>query len=221
MAVAAAERQQILQQVQQLAVSDLLALWVAAQQLPSGDFAGFIADGFIEVIAPYVSLAGDLAATWFEESDPGSVYVAQTAEMPPTQMLAKSAQWALGADGDAAMDRLEGTTQRAVFNGARETTLLNVEATQSKWARHARADACAFCRLLATRGAAYRSKKTAATKVHDHCYCLPIEVRTGTYEPPDYAQAWEDEYLKARANAGSGDPKQILAAWRSQSTDIK
>jgi hypothetical protein len=27
---------------------------------------------------------------------------------------------------------------------------------------------------------------------------------------------WNDEYLKARANAGTGDPKQILAAWRQQ-----
>lgn len=178
-------------------------------------------DGFVDVMAPYVTLAGELAATWFEESEPSSVYVAQTAELPPEQMLHKSVQWALGATGDAAMARLEGTSQRAVFNGARDTTLLNVEATQSKWARHARPDACAFCRLLATRGDAYRTEETAATKVHDHCHCLPIEVRDGVYEPPDYAQRWQDEYLKARANAGSGDPKQILAAWRSQSADIK
>jgi hypothetical protein len=27
---------------------------------------------------------------------------------------------------------------------------------------------------------------------------------------------WDDEYAKARANAGSGDPKKILRAWDAQ-----
>jgi hypothetical protein len=130
--------------------------------------------------------------------------------------LAASAQWALGGNGTVALDRLQGTLQRAVFDGARNTTLLNVRSTGSSWARYASANACAFCRLLATRGSAYRSENTAATKVHDHCSCIPVEDRNNDYQPPDYVNQWQDEYVAARKAAGSGDPTQILAAWRQQ-----
>lgn len=174
-------------------------------------------DAFPELVAPYEAVAADLAATWFELSAPESSYIAVTAPPVPVEKLATSAEWALGAPGDEAVNRLEGTLQRAVNDGARETTLLNVERTNSRWARYASANACAFCRLVATRGAVYRSSDTAGKAYHDHCHCVAVEVREGqTYSPPEYVQAWEDEYIAARKAAGSGDPKQILSAWRQQ-----
>ena len=107
--------------------------------------------------------------------------------------------------------------QRAVFDGSRSTILENVNRTGMRWARDARPNACAFCRMLSTRtDSLYRSRDTAATKVHDECHCLPIEVpNPDAYKLPEHAQQWEDEYLKARANAGTGNPKQILSEWRS------
>lgn len=164
--------------------------------------------------------ASDMAAVWFEESVPGPATVA---DVVSADRLRSSAQWALGADGDAALDRLTHTTQRAVYDGARGTTLENVKRTNSRWARDARADACAFCRMLATRTEKYlyRSRDTAAAKTHDDCHCIPIEVPDpNSYELPDHAQQWQDEYLKARANAGTGDTRQILAAWRTQAPEI-
>lgn len=185
------------------------------------EFAQFIITGFAEVVDPWIAAASDLSAMWFEETVPRPAIVAPPI---PVDRLRSSAQWALGAKGDQGLARLEHTTQRAVFDGARETTLINVERNNIRWARDARPDACSFCRLLATRTGQYlyRSRDTAATKVHDDCHCLPIEVvNPDDYELPDHVQAWEDEYLKARANAGSGDTSKILAAWRSQSADIK
>lgn len=163
--------------------------------------------------------ASDMAAVWFEESVPGPAQVADV----PVERLGLSARWALGADGAEALNRLTGTTQRAVYDGARQTTLLNVERTNIRWARDARADACAFCRMLATRTDQYlyRSRDTAAAKTHDDCHCIPIEVANrDAYELPSHAQQWQDEYLKARANAGTGDTKQILSAWRAQGAEI-
>lgn len=220
MPVSAPERQFLLDQVNRLAQTDLNRLWTAAETLATNDFFNFIVDGFPEVADPYHQAAGLLSATWFEESLPTSAYVATVAAPLALDKLTTSARWALGGDGRVALDRLSGTLQRAVFDGARDTTLVNVQATNSSWARYASATACAFCRLLATRGDAYRSEQTAATKVHDHCSCLPVEVRDGDFTPPDYVNDWQDQYLVARDNADSGDPKAILSAWRQLGAEI-
>lgn len=216
MAVSAPERQYLLGQVSQLAANDLTALWGQAETLSSADFFTYMVQAFPDLVDPYHQAAGQLAATWFEESLPASPYIAKVVEPLTVERLVSSAQWALGADGTKALDRLGGTLQRAVFDGARETTWLNVEATNTAWARYASANACAFCRLLSTRGADYKSQKTAATKVHDHCSCIPVEDRDGSYQPPDYIERWQSEYTTARAESGSGDHKQILASWRTQ-----
>lgn len=216
MAVSAPERQYLLTQVGILAKADLDRLWAQAGQLGTGQFFDYVSQGFADVIDPYHQAAGLLAATWFEQALPESTYIAAVADPIPAARISSSVQWALGADGPKALERMQGTLQRAVFDGARDTTLLNVSATGSGWARYASANACAFCRLLATRGAAYRSENTAATKVHDHCSCIPVEDRDNSYQPPDYVEKWQNEYLTARDQAGSGDPKQILAAWRQQ-----
>lgn len=216
MAVSAPERQYLLSQVGRLAQSDLDRIWRQAEQLADVDFFTFIVDAFPGIVDPYHQAAGQLAADWFEQSLPASTYVARVAEPLPTLKLATSARWALGGDGRQALNRLQGTLQRGVFDGARDTTLLNVKATKSRWARYASANACAFCRLLATRGASYRSEKTSATKVHDHCSCIPVEDRDNSYKPPPYVEQWQAEYIAARDAAGSGDPTQILAAWRQQ-----
>lgn len=214
MPVSPAERQYLLNQVGRLAQNDLDRLWRQAEQLATGEFFTYVLQAFPDVVDPYHQAAGQLAATWFEESLPASPYVAMVVDPLPVEKLSASARWALGGDGVKALDRMQGTLQRAVFDGARDTTLLNVQATRSGWARYASASACEFCKLLATRGAAYRSEDTAATKVHDHCSCIPVEDRDNSYLPPDYVQAWQDEYSKARSEAGSGNAKAILSAWR-------
>lgn len=230
------ERQFLLDQVNRQASSDLQSLWVGASGLPSPDFALLIVEAFPEVAAPYAEMSAQLAATWFELSDPVSPYVAVTAPPIPAERLTQSAQWALGADGEQGLKRLEGSLQRSVFDGARETIVLNVENTGAFWVRHARPDACAFCRMLATRHTSrrswYRTSRSAvdvvggrsrgnrsvgSTGYHDDCRCQAVEVRRGQeYTPPDYVRQWDDELAKARANAGRGDAKSILSAWRQQ-----
>lgn len=199
----------------------MAALWAAAEALTDVDFARFVIDGFPDVIDPWISLASTLSAAWFEESVPVPAILADPV---PLERLQTSTQWALGADGDKALGRLTHTTQRAVYDGARDTTLVNVERNNIRWARDARADACSFCRLLATRTDQYlyKSRDTAATKVHDDCRCLPIEVpNPDLYELPEHVQAWEDEYRKAVANAGTGQTRDILAAWRAQQPEYR
>lgn len=242
MAVSAAERRVLLDQVNRLAQTDLNNLWRAAELLADNDFLDYMLAGFPELAGNYHQVAAQVAANWFEESDPLSTYVARVAEPLAAERLAGTARWALGGDGAQALSRMTGSLQRATFDGARDTVFDNVEASGSRWIRVARPNACGFCRLLATRTgeSSYSSKKAAVNvvgrrggrtrggrrlgeKFHDDCYCQPVEIRgnqdVGDVLSPEDANLvdqWNDEYLKARANAGTGDPKQILAAWRQQ-----
>lgn len=212
------ERRRLLDRLNRSATVDVAKLWAAARNYD--DFAGFIVDGYPVVVDPWISFAADLAATWFEESVAATAVVA---EPIPIERLAKSAQWALAAEGDAALARLYNTTQRAVFDGARNTTLVNVQRSGVRWAREPTSgNPCVFCMMLASRNTLYRSEDTAATEVHDNCSCMPIEVPDpGDYEPPENAKQWDDEYQKARAEAGTGKTRDILAAWRAQQPEYR
>lgn len=214
MAVSAEERRYLLQQVTRLAETDLGQLWQQTDQLPSTEFAQTIVTVYPQVVDPYIDMAATLAATWFEESDPESTYRAVVAPSPPVEQLQANARWALKSLGDQGRTDLSGSLNRAVFDGARETTLINVERTKSRWAVDARVTACPWCRMMATRGAVYKSAANALKACHDNGHCVAIEDRIGDYAPPAHIEQWEDEYRKARANAGSGDPKQVQAAWR-------
>ncbi len=54
---------------------------------------------------------------------------------------------------------------RWLRNVSRETTIANAAAEGGRWARHASANACGFCRMLATRGAVYTSDAAAGRVV--------------------------------------------------------
>lgn len=219
MATTPNQRQILLSDLAAVAIRDLVELWRRAT-LAEVDFARFMVDAFMETAAAYAGVAADLSADWYEQSAPRLPYRAApaVADLVP---LAGSARWALGAEGDAALDRMSGSMQRAVFNGARETTLLNVEREDgAMWARHASANACEFCRMLATRLDAYTSRSSASFKSHDSCHCVAIEVRPGQeYEPAPYVEEWQEQYNEARGNAprsdtGAVDPRDLLAQWR-------
>jgi hypothetical protein len=209
------ERRRLLSELNRVAASDLFQVWRSAG-LADVDFAQFITDAFPEIASDYAEVAGNLAADWYEQAAPQLPYQAIVDSGVNTTALTKSAQWALGADGDMALNRLSGTLQRTVFDGARSTTVANVRNEEgARWARYASANACEFCALMAIRGAVYGSEETAGAQYHDNCHCLAVEVRPGrNYEPAPHVKDWEDQYKTARRDAESGGMKAILAAWR-------
>jgi hypothetical protein len=217
-AVSARERRFLLNHLTRQAASDVAALWRSAQQFAEQDFVGFIVDGYPQIVDGWNAVAAELAAVWFEQSVPGA---AVTADPLPVDRLESSARWAVyGGEPAGGLGRLQQTTQRSVYDGARQTTLVNAQRTGTRWARDAQADACAFCRMLATRTGRnlYSSRDTAATEVHNDCHCVPVEVpNPKAYQLPDHAQQWQDEYRKARAEAGTTDMTQVLSAWRELS----
>lgn len=165
MATTPRERQRILTEVARLAGVALDSLWNQVSSLSDVDFAAYLVAAFPDLVDPYAALAAELATDWYDQSPSTTRYVAQAGPLPIQEQLTASAQWALGAKGTNALERLSGVMQRAVYDGARDTIAYNVDHEPgSKWARHASANACAFCALMASRGEVFGSK-TSATRV--------------------------------------------------------
>lgn len=173
------ERRRLLNQLNAEARRDLSGLWVTATD--SGDFMGTMLEGYADIADPYHQLAAQMSAGWFENADPDSDYIASTVDPLPEDRLAGSVEWALHVgEGIAALALLEGSLQRAVFDGARDTTILNVRDTRSRWAVAASPDCCDWCQTLASRGAVYASQDTAEAAIqgfHDNCKCVAVEER--------------------------------------------
>jgi hypothetical protein len=153
MPVSAAERRFVLDNLTRLAEADIQRMWRAAELQTDVEFAAYVTQAFPEIVDPYQQLAAQTGATFFEEDFPEIVKPPLLVPPLPPEQLATSAQWALGADGVEAISRMAGTAQRAIFDGERNTTALNARRNGMRWVRVARPDACAFCRLLASRTA--------------------------------------------------------------------
>lgn len=130
------------------------------------------------------------------------------------------------------ISRLAGVSQRYVASAARNTLTHNASQEGVRWARHAQADACTFCRMLATRGPDYltresasvvgasgriRGSRKAGEAYHDDCSCEPVPVRAGdAYEPPDYVSDWIEQYYLAVDQVGNAwNTNAILAHMRA------
>lgn len=91
-------------------------------------------------------------------------------------------------------DQGRGTVQEAVRQDRQATA----------WARSAALGACAFCKMLAVRGAVYK-QDTADFRAHDGCHCGVVPVFKGQrFELSDHAREWERLYREFAA-PHSGD----------------
>lgn len=219
MPVSILDRKAILSELDTLTAEDLDAMWNRGSSLTGSDFIDYVFDAFPDVVEPYALLAADLAASWYEGSAPGLSYKAISIAILDAAAIRGSVGWALAGVGATGLVRLTGVAQRTVWNANRETTLANVKREGGKWARHASANACAFCAMVSTRGAAYSSEHAAGgfgNRYHDSCHCLAVEVRPGQrYEPPPYAEKWSAAYDSASSQVvGSLTPESVLPFMR-------
>ena len=133
------------------------------------------------------------------------------------------ARWAAGplfgrGDSAKALSLTAGAVQRLVQQGGRDTLHRNVreDPSEPRWARAPQgAETCAWCRMLASRGAVYLSRESAGgddNNWHNDCDCQPVPVWRGQDLPYD-ADGFLQQYVDARAKAG-GDPKAITAQMR-------
>jgi hypothetical protein len=221
-------------------VRDVMPAIVVAYSLAGATLAA----DFYETIRESAGIPGAFAASLVDEVAPERVQALVGWGLEPlfqrdhneADMLSKEygvkVEPRPAPDPDKALSRLSGGLQRIVANADRDTITTNVERdpADARWARHASADACAFCRLLATRDATYRSqtdalrvtqarnkKRPLGEKYHDDCRCTAIpEWPDAPLERAPYVSDWEAAYTAATSELGGAhDPKAILAHMRA------
>lgn len=127
--------------------------------------------------------------------------------------LGSSVRWSLGPafadrDHDAALARLAEVTDSAIMAQSDAAKTVNADADPANPRRAFRPEpkACGFCRMLASRGAVYKS--ATIRRPHGKCHCDLILVFPGEDLPYD-VDAYRRQYDEARREAGSGRPNQI------------
>lgn len=172
---APAVRQAALSGLADLSRRELAEIWRKLNLDRPGALSTPLAEILLAIADKYGEAAAALAAEWYEEArdDAGMTgsFAVPVADLPESTRFDALARWGVtplfGADPNpaAALTRLSGGLQRLVLDQARDTTFAAVEAdpVRPRFARHASANACAFCALMATRGAVYASEADALT----------------------------------------------------------
>lgn len=211
-----------------LAVRDVQALIRSFGDMDPVRLRNLLIETMPDVVGPYLSASGDLTATWYEDLRSaalgGSFYATSSGEVNKDQLDAMI-RWGLspkfGKSSSTVLSLMGGGVQRMVAGAGRDTIVTNVakDPVRVGYARIPRAGCCAFCAMLASRGAVYASAATAGqeTHYHDHCHCVAAPVFTGdTFHEATQAQysALYAESVVTGGRRGAVDPKATLAAMR-------
>lgn len=127
-----------------------------------------------EVVGPYLTASGDLAATWYEDlraQAVGGQFYATSAAAVNDAQVEGLVRWGVrplfGASEATALSLIGGGVQRMVAGAGRDTVVDNVmrDRVRVGWARIPRAGCCAFCGMLASRGATYNTREASGAVV--------------------------------------------------------
>ena len=215
-----------------------------------GDF-GRLVENYAPMVTPFLTASANIGAEWYHRQAPDSGFPVRLAPPPPPADLQASVKWAIGEAVQSAglsqqppnpLEDLAGATERHVYDANRDTIVANANRENVMFARYASSTACAFCRILATRGPVYSGKgvitdpdtgkqklvvvgvrgrpkgtRKIGTEYHDNCKCLAVPVRPGeVYHPPDYVDDWQSEYETAVKDHDTQGFKDIVNHMRRQ-----
>ncbi|MER5613295.1 hypothetical protein [Streptomyces sp. NPDC002215] len=183
------------------------------------------------LVDQYGSASASLAADYYEAERVAAAvtgrFTVPLLGPPPDEQLDNSLRWAtkdiwerdpddpettnvqrepLETRLDQAEKKAEAVVQKLVTDQGRGTVqeAVRQDRQATAWARAASLGACAFCKLLATRGAVYK-QDTADFRAHDGCHCGVVPVFKGQrFELSDHAREWERLYREFAA-PHSGD----------------
>jgi hypothetical protein len=117
---------------------------------------------------------------------------------------------------------LSGAATKMVLSGARQAVMQKTDADVKAigWVRVTSGSCCAFCAMLASRGAVYKSEGSADFEAHDHCSCAAAPFFTGQSEDsllnPDIRALWDSSTKKL---SGNDAINAFRRAWSAQQND--
>lgn len=153
-----------------LAVRDVNSLLASLSESDPDKLRNLLVATMADVVSPYVVAAGEFAATWYEDlraDAVGGTYYATSATDVNEQQLRATARWAVrplnGESESTVLSLLGGGVQRLIASAGRNTISTNVMQDRIRvgYARIPRSGCCAFCGMLASRGAVYNSEESA------------------------------------------------------------
>lgn len=227
--VALAEQRALLREILRIANGDLVELWALVEGQDRAVVFELLREGVPEIVDAYRVAAVDLGAAFYEGTQgllAPSKFAAQAAT-PNFAQLESSLRWAVFNEGNTAvLSLVAGIVQKYVVDGFREYGIAAAGDVGQMWVRAAHPGACAFCRMLATRGlggyGGYSSAESASVSgrsaggtrkrkgrknqdvgdaFHNNCMCVPVLY--SEYEVPDYVWEWQELYFDARNAAGA------------------
>ncbi|WP_406418423.1 hypothetical protein [Streptomyces sp. NBC_01614] len=188
------------------------------------------------VIAQYARTSAALAADFYDAQREAAAvagpFAVPLADAPPPEQTEASLRWATkdlwprDPDDPATTDaqrqpmdvrlaqaekKAELVAQKLVTDTGRGTVreAVRQDRQATAWARSAARGACAFCKMLAMRGALYK-QDTADFRAHDGCHCGVIPVFKGQrFELSPHAREWERIYREF-AEGHSGDQLRLF-----------
>lgn len=218
-----------------LLLRDVGRLWRLFSPAQPASFPGWL-EAANEVVVRYGDMSAALAAEFYDtqraDANAGGSFTVPLADSPPADQTETVLRWAthdvwprddevagqrdpLASRLAVAERRTEAVTQKLVADQGRETVRRAVREDRQAvgYARAAALGACAFCRLMASRGMVYKTAGTAGrdandkfsgdasvAKFHDNCHCgiLPV-FRGQSFELSAHAQEWDRLYREYAA----------------------
>jgi hypothetical protein len=233
---AALAHQRDVSSIAALAERDLKAYWWQIRTKPPLDIAAALKRFMPSLSEKYGLAAAELAAQWYEDerlaaNAPGR-YGVQVAETAPSSQVEALAGWGVSPmfsatpNATLALSNLAGGLGRLVLGADRGTISQNALSDPARpvYTRIARSNGCAFCKMLATRGAVYGSSARAggapalaelAAHYHDHCHCtVSVSWDSDPVHSPE-VDLWTSAYTDAtRQLGGASDTSAILSIMR-------
>lgn len=205
-------------------VRDLTRLWPMFDPTDFGTFDSFASLAATLIAVRHRDSAGLAAAYYqaFRTLELGSLAPVQvTIPDPPDAAVTSDALRATGLLGvlsarragkplevarQNGFVRLAGSATSLALAGGRDTITRAVQSdpAEPRWQRITAGDACAFCRMLASRGADYGSERTADFQAHDHCSCQAEPAFRGSRLPPQ-SEAFRRQWNEATAGLSGND----------------
>lgn len=207
------EHRSQLMQLRSLADADIAAFLAAVHGLPVADVRNALIAALPELVAPYVTAAGELAAVMFEDlrveaARRGTFYADAVSVSLPAARADRTVRWAVEPLAKDALEstvnsRLSGSVARMIMDASRETMQANGARESVRFQRIPRGgpDTCDFCLMLGSRPAwmAYSSEAKAQAGSHDNCHCVIVPLYPGS-EMAELASASRKSILRQYAD---------------------
>lgn len=209
---------------------DVLALWLATYEPRAPAVWRALIAALAAIVNRFRNESSRSAISYYMESRsaarvPG-LFVPRPAPEPPRELIEATAQiTGARAYGRAAGRNLPearamqnsgvqvaGALARITLDAGRQTILSAVEEDREAigWIRITDANPCAFCSMLASRGAVF-SEDTVSFQAHAHCACIGAPVWSRD-------EAWlghsEDLYQQWKRETAGHSGKDAIRAWR-------